>query len=346
MPSHLTNKMFSTGQIVIKGKPAENAETSTFQIDRSRTGLRTRRNDMRTQHREREARLQEMEDARINGIREQMLQAVNENARLKERRHDMQKTSDSILAGIHDLAQRLPSVRDESEDAQDQRIASLIEQGLLQEGFSEREYHMLMIRTVEEMDDEFLRLAETGLNIEELDAEIATSDAFTEKKLARLENLIEDMLKAREERQQLHFAIEFKLQQLEQEEENYERKEKIEERRAALNGETVGQRNTRPLALDIMGARIDALHLLSFSRDELTAEALRIEPIIEEDSDKQLPRIERLYTRISRLNNTIERKLRETDHNTLQDAMLLHHIERNNASDNEDESASMIDVQL
>ena len=131
-----------------------------------------------------------------------------------------------------------------------------------------------------------------------------------------------------------------KIKKLEQKEEFHERKEKAEEQRRALNGEEPNKQRSRPLALDIMSSTIDALHLLSFTRDKLTMESLEIELELDTTSDLDTRRANRLQSQIGRLNRDIEAKvtMNEGDFNALANAQFIDNFTNNNNNDEEDTS--------
>ena len=151
---------FSNGNLVLNDKPAERKSTgSTFQINRERAGLR--RNSARSQHREREAALQDMEDASINRIRGQMAQVVNSNAELHELRSTVYQTGQRIDSRLRNL-NSLVSSSNEDDESRENRINRLIDQGLLQTGFTQGDYNMLMM----ELRDEISHLTNEREEIE------------------------------------------------------------------------------------------------------------------------------------------------------------------------------------
>lgn len=349
MPQSITQTAnpFSNGRVIFSGQAAEpRTDNSTFEIARRRTG--TSRNDAMAQHREREARIQEMETARINSIRSQMANALRLNSELIERRNNMRTTSNQMSNRIDDLMSLLAEPY-ETDEALEARINRVVNRGHLDPNFSPTDYIEFMSNLVEYIRDLSLELKVFDKELEGLEYQVEQSAIATEYIIKMLEARIDAIISAGEERRQLNMSIKLKIQQLEQKEEMHERKLRAEESHAARNGEQVDRKNNPSKLLAIMNSQIESLHLLTYSRDMLTKESLGMDLEHNLSDMNEHHNLERVLKRIESVNEDIREKLNmeEEDFWVLINAQILDEMGQKvrNQRDN-DEFTPAINIQL
>ncbi|MCL1862993.1 MAG: hypothetical protein FWF78_05465 [Defluviitaleaceae bacterium] len=171
-------------------RPIQN--NNNFRAERLRAPSAIRnRGDARHQHRQREARLREREEARIEVLRSGITEALTSNASIREQFEQTSLANDSL-------------------------------QGLIESLQSPRENE-----TSEEMHERLTRLAEalaelpaTQESLIKLEEQLAESDIHTIERVAKLEELIATITEARAERDRLNLSIELKLSKLHPDEDN------------------------------------------------------------------------------------------------------------------------------
>jgi len=266
---------------------------NSFRIGRGSPELRQRHNDARLQAREREIRLREKEDLRIESLRGLMSAAVSDNASMREFLTQSRDSIETLSRNIRDLRGQLNEPGANEASIREQLRYYATELFALKDGLSG------------------------------LESTLGQSDENMAEQLAKLQALIDAIMQARDERDHLNISVELQRKKLEQEEIQQEREEIAEERRANREGDTPRE-TPRAFSVAMMGARMDGIDMMSLARDKLSKEAMNTQPTDELDR-RGLNRVETLQDKVSRMNTAIAKNIEDMYSNSqaLQELQLL-----------------------